>query len=66
MLICMFFYDLDKKKHAKIVEELKANSINRQEVLSEEGLDGGQSSEDQLPLNAADDGDSETDSGQKT
>lgn len=35
MLICLFFYDLDKKKHAKIVAELKANAVNSEEVANE-------------------------------
>lgn len=39
MLIFLFFYDLDKKKHAKIVEELKANAINNEEVLDETSED---------------------------
>lgn len=36
MLICLFFYDLDKKKHTKIVEELKANAINQEEEVDED------------------------------
>ncbi len=37
MLICLFFYNLDKKKHAQIVEQLKANAVNAQEIAEEEG-----------------------------
>ena len=32
MLICLCFYTLDKKKHAEIIEELKARSINSDEI----------------------------------
>lgn len=32
MLICLCFYTLDKKKHAEIIEELKARSINSEEI----------------------------------
>lgn len=37
MLICLFFYDLSKKKHAKIIEEIKENSVNTDEIESEKG-----------------------------
>ncbi len=37
MLICLLFYTLDKKKHAKIVEQLKATAVNAQEIAEEEG-----------------------------
>lgn len=32
MLICLCFYTLDKKKHAEIIEELKARSVNSNEI----------------------------------
>lgn len=32
MLLCLFFYTLDKKKHAMIIEELKSNSVNSEEI----------------------------------
>lgn len=32
MLICLSFYSLDKKKHAEIIAELKANSVNSDEI----------------------------------
>ena len=32
MLICLCFYTLYKKKHAEIIEELKARSINSEEI----------------------------------
>lgn len=37
MLICLIFYNLDKKKHAKIVEELKEKAVNADEIESEKG-----------------------------
>lgn len=37
MLICLFFYNLDKKKHAQIVEQLKEISINKDDIESEVG-----------------------------
>lgn len=37
MLICLFFYDLSKKKHAKIIEEIKEKSVNTEEIESEKG-----------------------------
>lgn len=37
MLICLLFYDLNKKKHAKIIEELKENSVNTEEIEREKG-----------------------------
>ena len=37
MLICLIFYPLSKKKHAQIVEELKAKSVNTEEIESEQG-----------------------------
>lgn len=36
MLICLFFYDLDKKKHAQIVAELQQDAVNADTILSEE------------------------------
>lgn len=41
MLIALIFYPLSKKKHAEIVAELQAESVNADEVVSEagEGLD---------------------------
>lgn len=41
MLVCLCFYNLSKKKHAQIMEELKAKSVNSDEIESEagEGLD---------------------------
>ena len=37
MLICLIFYNLDKKKHAAIVEQLKATAVNANEIESEKG-----------------------------
>lgn len=37
MLICLLFYNLSKKKHAAIVEELKSTAVNADEIMSEEG-----------------------------
>lgn len=37
MLICLIFYPLSKKKHAQVVEELKAKSVNTEEIESEQG-----------------------------
>ena len=37
MLICLLFYDLNKKKHAEIVEQLKATAVNAEEIKQEEG-----------------------------
>lgn len=37
MGILLMFYSLNKKKHAQIVEELKAKSVNAEEILSEAG-----------------------------
>ncbi|MDE6276152.1 MAG: MFS transporter [Clostridia bacterium] len=37
MLICLLFYDLNKKKHAEIVEQLKATAINAEEIANEQG-----------------------------
>ncbi|MDE7336491.1 MAG: MFS transporter, partial [Clostridia bacterium] len=37
MLICLIFYDLDKKKHAEIVEQLKSTAVNIEEMAKEEG-----------------------------
>ncbi|MDE7079177.1 MAG: MFS transporter [Clostridia bacterium] len=37
MLICLIFYDLDKRKHAAIVEQLKATAVNADEIAREEG-----------------------------
>lgn len=37
MLICLVFYNLDKKKHAEIVEQLKALAVNAEEIAQEEG-----------------------------
>lgn len=36
MLICLFFYNLDKKKHAQIVAELQQDAVNADTILSEE------------------------------
>ena len=35
MLVCLCFYSLDKKKHAKIIEELRQNSVNSEEIESD-------------------------------
>ncbi|MDE6372099.1 MAG: hypothetical protein K2L61_00995, partial [Clostridia bacterium] len=37
MLICLLFYNLDKKKHAEIVAQLKATAVNAEEIEQEEG-----------------------------
>lgn len=37
MLICLFFYDLTKKKHAMIVEAIKATAVNADEISEGEG-----------------------------
>ena len=37
MLICLIFYDLDKRKHAEIVKQLKASAVNAEEIAQEEG-----------------------------
>ena len=37
MLICLLFYNLNKKKHAEIVEQLKATAVNAEEIKQEEG-----------------------------
>lgn len=37
MLLCLCFYTLNKNKHAQIINELKANSINTDEIESEKG-----------------------------
>ena len=37
MLICLLFYNLDKKKHAEIVTQLKATAVNAEEIQQEEG-----------------------------
>jgi Na+/melibiose symporter-like transporter len=37
MLICLIFYDLDKRKHAEIVKQLKASAVNADEIAQEEG-----------------------------
>ena len=37
MLICLLFYNLDKKKHAAIVEGLKQTSVNTNEIEDEKG-----------------------------
>lgn len=39
MLICLCFYTLDKKKHAEIIEELKARSVNSEEIAKSVGDD---------------------------
>lgn len=36
MLVCLFFYNLDKKKHAQIVAELQQGAVNAETILSEE------------------------------
>lgn len=36
MFICLTFYNLDKKKHARIVAELESSSVNTETLLSEE------------------------------
>lgn len=37
MLICLLFYDLNKKKHAEIVKALQENAINAKEIVDEAG-----------------------------
>lgn len=37
MLICLLFYDLNKKKHAEIIRQLKETAVNANEIASEEG-----------------------------
>lgn len=37
MFIALIFYTLDKKKYAKIMEELKGKSVNEEEIAAEEG-----------------------------
>ena len=37
MLICLLFYNLSKKKHAEIVEQIKATAVNAEEIKQEEG-----------------------------
>ncbi len=37
MLICLLFYNLDKKKHAEIVQKLKESAVNADEIESEQG-----------------------------
>lgn len=37
MLICLLFYDLNKKKHAEIVAQLKATAVNADEIAQEQG-----------------------------
>lgn len=37
MFICLIFYDLSKKKHAEVVEQLKANAVNADDISKEEG-----------------------------
>lgn len=37
MLICLTFYNLDKKKHAQIVAQLKENAVNADEIAREAG-----------------------------
>ena len=37
MLICLIFYNYDKKKHAEVVAQLKASSVNTDEIAQEEG-----------------------------
>lgn len=36
MFICLAFYNLDKKKHAEIVAELKQGAVNADTILAEE------------------------------
>lgn len=37
MLICLLFYNLDKKKHAEVVAQLKANAVNAEDIAQDEG-----------------------------
>ena len=37
MLMCLLFYNLDKKKHAQIVAKLKSSAVNADEIAEEEG-----------------------------
>lgn len=37
MLICLIFYNFDKKKHAEVVAQLKATAVNADEIAQEEG-----------------------------
>lgn len=37
MLICLLFYNLDKKKHSQIVEELKKTAVNTDEIETDKG-----------------------------
>lgn len=37
MFIALIFYTLDKKRYAKIMEELKEKSVNEEEIAAEEG-----------------------------
>ncbi|MDE7070985.1 MAG: MFS transporter [Clostridia bacterium] len=37
MLICLLFYNLNKKKHAEVVAQLKANAVNAEEIAQEQG-----------------------------
>lgn len=36
MLICLMFYNLDKKKHARILAEIQQDAVNADTILSEE------------------------------
>ena len=37
MLICFLFYNYNKKKHAEVVAQLKATSVNSEEIANEQG-----------------------------
>lgn len=64
MLICLLFYNLNKKKHAEIVAQLKATAVNAEEIKQEEGAlnilqdvvgNGGDNKESQVDDNAEED-----------
>lgn len=37
MLICLLFYNLDKKKHAEVIAKLKATAVNANDIAKDEG-----------------------------
>lgn len=37
MLICLLFYNYDKKKHADVMAQLKENAVNSEEIANEQG-----------------------------
>lgn len=37
MLICLLFYNYNKKKHAEVIAQLKATSVNSEEIANEQG-----------------------------